>query len=95
MTITADVKKEMVEKIPAVVHVDNTARPQIINKDNNPIVYNILTEYNKITGIPLFVNTSFNIHEEPIVSSYEDAIKSLLNSCVDVLCFDDVFVKVK
>ena len=95
MTITADVKKEMVEKIPAVVHVDNTARPQIINIDNNPIVYNILTEYNKITGIPLFVNTSFNIHEEPIVSSYEDAIKSLLNSCVDVLCFDDVFVRVK
>ncbi|MBT3853060.1 hypothetical protein HOF65_03550 [bacterium] len=49
MTITADVKKEMVEKIPAVVHVDNTARPQTINQDNNPIVYNILNEYNKIT----------------------------------------------
>ena len=95
MTITADVKKEMVEKIPAVVHVDNTARPQTINQDNNPIVYNILNEYNKITWIPLFVNTSFNIHEEPIVSSYEDAIKSLLDSCVDVLCFEDLFVKVK
>ncbi|MBT3728615.1 hypothetical protein HOF65_03555 [bacterium] len=45
--------------------------------------------------MPLFVNTSFNIHEEPIVSSYEDAIKSLLDSCVDVLCFEDLFVKVK
>jgi carbamoyltransferase len=49
MTITADVKKEMVEKIPAVVHVDNTARPQIINKENNPIIYNVLNEYNNIT----------------------------------------------
>jgi carbamoyltransferase len=49
MTITADVKENMVEKIPAVVHVDNTARPQIINENNNPIIYNVLSEYNKIT----------------------------------------------
>ena len=63
------VKKDWSKKIAAVVHVDNTARPQIIDRKVNEIYYDIVHEFYKITGIPVLVNTSFNVHEEPIVES--------------------------
>jgi len=77
MTIVTDTNKEVREKVPAIVHVDNSARPQIIERETNPLYYDIIIEYGKITGINCLINTSFNLHEEPIVESPEDAIKWL------------------
>jgi carbamoyltransferase len=67
MTITCDVHAAWRERIAAVVHVDNSARPQVIERDANPLYYDILTAFEQATGIPVLVNTSFNVHEEPIV----------------------------
>ena len=92
MTITFDCLKPC-HKAEAVVHVDNTARPQVVTKAQNLRYYNILKNYEKITGLPLFVNTSFNIHEEPIVCTPQDAIKSLQKGCVDYLVMGNWVVK--
>jgi carbamoyltransferase len=65
--------------------VDNTARPQVVFRDNNPRYYDVIEAYIEMTGNPSLINTSFNHHEEPIVMSPEDAIRSLANDNVDVL----------
>ncbi len=85
MTITFDVHREWVERAQAVAHVDGTARPQVVKESANPSYYRILKEYEKRTGLPLLVNTSFNMHEEPIVCTPDDALRSLERGCVDVL----------
>ncbi|MFH1855865.1 MAG: carbamoyltransferase C-terminal domain-containing protein [Candidatus Omnitrophota bacterium] len=95
MTITYDVKKEWQEKIPAVVHVDGTARPQLIKREINSLYYDIVTEFGKITGVPVIINTSFNMHEEPIVCTPEDAIRSYLQGCVDVMVMERFVVGMK
>ncbi|MFH1855894.1 MAG: carbamoyltransferase C-terminal domain-containing protein [Candidatus Omnitrophota bacterium] len=92
MTITYDIKKEWQGKIPAVVHVDGTARPQLIKRETNPLYYDIVTEFGKITGIPVIVNTSFNMHEEPIVCTPEDAVRSYLQGCVDIMIIDNFLI---
>jgi len=92
MTITYDVKKEWHDKIPAVVHVDGTARPQLIKRENNSLYYDIVEEFGKITGVPVIINTSFNIHEEPIVCTPEDAIRSYKQGCVDIMVMEDIVV---
>ena len=63
MTMTFNCKEKLIRKAPAIVHVDKTARPQVIDKKDNLTIYNILTEYKKLTGIGVLVNTSFNLHE--------------------------------
>lgn len=64
------------KKYQRVIHVDGTARPQILSKGDNPSLYKIIDEYKKIIGIPSIINTSFNIHEEPIVCSPADAVRA-------------------
>jgi carbamoyltransferase len=92
MTITFDCTDEMKEQSPAVCHIDGTARPQLIREADNPRYYRILKEYEQITGIPSLVNTSFNIHEEPIVNTPEEAIKAFLDSRLDALLLEDRLV---
>jgi carbamoyltransferase len=92
MTITFDVFPEWVKKASAVCHVDGTARPQVVKESANPSYYKILKEYEKRTGLPLLVNTSFNMHEEPIVCTPEDALRSLEKGCVDVLSIGSFLV---
>jgi carbamoyltransferase len=65
--------------------VDGTARPQLIRAQDNPSYYQILSEYEHITGLPCVVNTSFNMHEEPIVNTPAEAVKSFLASNLDAL----------
>jgi carbamoyltransferase len=89
MTITADCKKIMKTLCPAVVHIDGTARPQLLRKTTNPFVYEILSEYKKNTGRPALINTSFNVHEEPIVCTIDDAVKGLFLSGIDYLLIGD------
>ena len=85
MTITVNCTAYMIKNCPAVVHVDKTARPQIISSKQNYEFYQILKEYKKITGIGSLVNTSFNLHDEPIVETPEDALRSFIIAGLDLL----------
>tara|TARA_Y100000996_G_C22021616_1_gene437008 strand:+ start:93 stop:470 length:378 start_codon:yes stop_codon:yes gene_type:complete len=80
MTMTLDCTEEMKKMSPAAVHIDGTARPQLVRKEDNPSFHKILTYYKNKTGISSIINTSFNIHEEPIVCSPEDAIRGLIDA---------------
>lgn len=86
MTICYTAKDEWVEKIPAVIHrVDNTGRPQLVYQENNPVFWNILNEYNKLSGIPVLLNTSFNGHGEPIIAHPDRAFYHLNEGTIDYL----------
>ncbi|MBB5057414.1 carbamoyltransferase [Granulicella aggregans] len=86
------VKPEAVRTIPAVVHVDNTARVQTVSRLDSPVVWDLLTRFESLTGIPLLVNTSFNIAGEPIVEDPEDAIWSFLGLHLDFLVIEGAIV---
>ena len=92
MTITLDVKPEWRERIPGVVHIDGTARPQVITRTDDPYYYKIIERFHEKTGIGCMVNTSFNIHEEPIVNSPEDAIRAYQSNAVDILVLENFLV---
>ena len=92
MTITFDCLPGMRAQSPAVCHVDNTARPQLIRRPDNPEYYSIVEEYFRMTGIPSLVNTSFNIHEEPIVNTPAEAIKAFEQSRLDALVLGDQLI---
>jgi carbamoyltransferase len=83
MTITCAVRPEWRERIPAVVHVDGTARPQIVRDEANPLFAAILRRFRDTTGLPVLVNTSFNVHEEPIVNRPQECLAALLDGRVD------------
>jgi carbamoyltransferase len=89
MTITYNIPNHLKERIPAVVHVDGTARPQVVHSQNEPHYHRIIDEYYKLSGIPLIINTSYNIHEEPIVCTPQDAIKTYKANSVDILVMED------
>jgi carbamoyltransferase len=72
--------------IPAVTHVDNSARIQSVHKETNEDFFNLINEFDKITGVPLVVNTSFNVRGEPIVESPKDAFICFMRSNIDYLC---------
>lgn len=83
MTMTCAVKEQYRDTIPAVVHVDGTARPQLVSRESNQFLHRIIEEFHGITSIPVLVNTSFNIHEEPINGILEDSINCLRKGVVD------------
>jgi carbamoyltransferase len=91
MITVIQVAEEWKKKIPAVVHVDGTARPQMVNKDVNPRYWNLINEFRKLTGIPLLLNTSFNI-QEPIVCTPQDAINTFGNANFDALVLENNLV---
>ena len=93
MTITFDCTPSMLRDCPAAVHVDGTARPQLVSEKGSPSFYRILTEYNKLTGIPTLINTSFNMHEEPIVCTPDDAIRAFLQGNLDYLAIGSFLVE--
>ncbi|MEZ6023994.1 MAG: carbamoyltransferase C-terminal domain-containing protein [Hyphomonadaceae bacterium] len=83
MTITCFVHDKWRDKIPAVVHIDGTARPQIISRDDNPLYYDTLTAFKAKTGLPVLINTSFNVHEEPIINHPDECVRALEMDRVD------------
>jgi carbamoyltransferase len=85
MTITFDVRPEWRARIPAVVHVDGTARPQLVERRSNPLYHRLITAYRERSGIPLVLNTSFNVHEEPIVCAPREAVQAFVERRVDCL----------
>ena len=92
MTMTYNVTKEFIEKCPAAVHVDNTARPQVIRKESNPQMHSIITHYHHKTGDLALINTSLNNHEEPIVCTIDDALNALRMNNIDVLFVEKLIV---
>ena len=96
MTMCYTVKKEWADKIPAVIHsVDNTGRPQIVYKHKNPVFWNILNEYHKLSGIPVMLNTSFNGHGEPIINAPDQAFNHLIRGTIDYLIAGNKIYKKK
>jgi len=93
MTLTFDCTEEMKQKCPAAVHIDGTARPQLVSERTNPSFHRILSRYHQLTGIPALINTSFNMHEEPIVCSPDDAIRAFLAGGIDYLAIGPFLVK--
>ena len=89
MTMTYDTDPKYHKLLQATVHIDGTARPQIAYKDISPFYYSILSEFNKISSCGALVNTSFNAHEEPILSTPETAINALLTNRVDYLVLEE------
>lgn len=93
MTITVDCTDDMMQNCPAAVHVDGTARPQLIKQETNPGYWSILNEYKKISGVGSLINTSFNMHEEPIVCTPEDAIRAFRLGHLDYLAIGRCLVE--
>jgi carbamoyltransferase len=85
MTITCDCSEEMTRQSPAVVHLDGTARPQLIRRDIDAFYYDVLKAYHRRTGVPSLINTSFNMHEEPIVCTPDDAVRAFVRGHLDCL----------
>lgn len=93
MTITYDASEIAQKNIPAAVHVDKTARPQVIRREDNPGYHDILKEYCAITGVPSVINTSFNMHEEPIVRTAEEAIIAFQAAGLDALVLGPFLIR--
>ena len=89
MTIACAVNPEWRKRIPAVVHIDGSARPQIIDRDANPLYFDILAAFKARTGLSALINTSFNVHEEPIVNRPEECQKALEEGRVDFVATAD------
>ncbi len=93
MTVTFDCTDFMKATCPAAVHVDGTARPQLVQRSKNPGYYDILAEHEKLSGSPSVINTSFNMHEEPIVCSPDDAVRAFLDGRIDGLAAGPYYVE--
>ena len=95
MTVCFDCTDTMKASSPGVVHVDGTARPQLLRREDNPGYYDIVAAFHERTGIPSVINTSFNMHEEPIVRSPKDAVRAFVASGIDHLVLGPFLVSQK
>lgn len=86
------VRPEWKDRIPAIVHVDGTARVQTVRREQNERMYDLLVEFEKLTGVPVLVNTSFNIKGEPIVETPQDAMNCFIYTGIDYLALHDTLV---
>lgn len=89
MLIAGSVREEKAAVIPAVTHVDKTARVQTLSRKANPRLWQLIKEFEQLTGIPLLINTSFNLRGEPIVCTPEDAVSCFKRSRMDCLILDN------
>ena len=95
MVLLVDVKESKKETIPAVTHIDGTARLQTITKKDNPRLYLLIKTFKKLSGVPVLINTSFNVRGEPIVCTLHDAYKCFTNTGIDYLVMDRFIVAKK
>jgi carbamoyltransferase len=92
MILTAQVRPEKRSIIPSVTHVDGSARPQTVEKEINPLYWNLIDEFGKRTGVPVIMNTSFNLRGEAIVHTPTDAIRTFFSSGMDALVIGNFLV---
>ena len=81
------------KRFPAITHVDNTSRIQTVSQEQNERFFNLLRTFDKLTGCPLLLNTSFNVMGEPIVCSPADAISTFQNSGIDILVMNNYIIR--
>lgn len=93
MLFIAPVRSGMEQKIPSVTHVDKTARVQTVSKSQNPRFYKLIDEFNTISGVPVVINTSFNIRGEPIVCTLDDAYNCFLKTDIDFLVMGNFLIE--
>ena len=93
MAMTFSCTSRMKQEAPAAVHVDGTARPQVVSREDYPQFHRLLTAYHRLTGRASIVNTSFNMHEEPIVCSAEDAVRAFRAGQLPYLAIEDMLVE--
>ncbi len=93
MTFCFDVRAEWKDKVPEIVHVDNTARPQFVTRKANPLYYELLEKFQKLSGLPLLINTSLNRRGEPMVCSPEDALRMFDGSGLKYLAIGNFLVE--
>ncbi|MBB6175131.1 carbamoyltransferase [Nocardiopsis mwathae] len=89
MIVAARVREEARRRIPAVVHVDHSARPQAVRREDNPAYHALLSSFDAQTGVPVLVNTSLNVAEEPMASSADDILSTYLKSGADAVVIGD------
>ena len=94
MSTLAFIPKEKQKLIPAVTHVDKTARYQTVNKNSNYRFYKLIESFNKITNVPILLNTSFN-ENEPIVMKPEEALDCLIRTDMDALIIGNFIITKK
>lgn len=95
MIIVYPFTKKGIKDIPATVHVDNTGRLQTVVYKDNPLYYDLISAFSKKTGVPVILNTSFNVRGEPIVCTPKDAIECFLKTDIDYLVIDRFIVRKK
>ena len=83
----------MQERVPGVVHVDGTGRLQTVEREMNPLFHGLITAFARLTGVPILLNTSFNVMGKPIIHTVEDALAVFHTSGLDVLVLDDCFIE--
>lgn len=86
MTVVVDVTPEGAERLPATTHVDGTARVQTVNREEMPLYWRLISEFGKVSGTPVVLNTSFNVMGEPIVENPDQAIRCFFSCGLDALC---------
>lgn len=93
MILTAQVRPEKRSVIPSVTHVDGSARPQTVEREINPLYYRLIDEFGKITGVPVVMNTSFNLRGEAIVHTPTEALRTFFSSGMDALVIGSFLVE--
>jgi carbamoyltransferase len=93
MVVTAQVKAEKRDVIPSVTHVDGSARPQTVEQSINPLYWRLISEFGKRTGVPVIMNTSFNLRGEAIVNTPTDALRTFFSSGMDALVIGSFWVE--
>ena len=92
MLIACDATNFGKDKIPATIHVDGSARVQTVSQSSNRKLYKLLEAFKIKTGVPVLLNTSFNIKGQPIVNSVDQAIQTFLSTKIDVLCIHNYVI---
>ena len=95
MSFCPEVKEEWREKLTSITHIDGTARVQTVTKEENEWLYNLITEFEKVSGIGVLLNTSFNINGKPILSTYKDALHVFKTTQMDKLILEDYYINNK
>ena len=95
MMYAVDALEGVEEKIPSVIHVDGTCRIQTVTPEQNEHYYNLIDAFEKLSGVPILFNTSFNLGGEPLVETVEDAVDTLQSSDIDYLYLPEIQKLVK
>src|SRR3989344_5903822 len=93
MLMVYPIKKQKQKLIPAVTHVDGSGRLQTLRKEKNPLYWGVIKEFGKLSGVPILINTSFNIRGEPIVCTPYDAYKCMMGTEIDYLLMGNFLIK--